>query len=430
MNKLSFKVLDRLLEAKGHSDRKQYDRKTAVMRQLIRKDPGNFKIDSEKDGVVGVTHVPTNFKMHLLKKDLTDLNMQKAAQAGLAMRELLGGLGIGAAATGIPMAAWYSQQQPSDPEARDPATGKKLTNVDVWKARQAVNQGFSRLKNEDFDVPADSGLDRVMIPDSRLKTNILKYLNFSPSIVAVPEAGQDSMTTYRQTGTHGHLHHHPGGWYLHRDVYPALSMAMKEVAAGNKDMGEALTEGVMHPAIEGTIGWKDWLKNWIRGDLTYDEVMKAKTQPDKYPELVKRYNTQLMSDNEAMMKKLRKEQAAQVPMKVKTAALNVEIADTPELMVQGLSFRKELPSDRGMLFTKAGHYWMKDVHFPLDIMFLSKNGSVVDIQHMAVEQDKANPARMYSPRSPVAEMALEVPGGWCTKNNIEIGDTLLVNQGG
>ena len=433
---MKMSTLEQLLQAKEHSDRRQYGPKTEIMRSLIRKLPNEFHIDSEGHGVVGLTHAPTKFKIHLPKEKVKDLDLKKVAQAKELAQKLIGAGLLGGAAVGLPMAGWYSRQQPGDPLAVDPATGKKITNMDIWKAQYAVNKALGRLGKGDFDVPDENNLNRIFIPEKKLKEPVMKYLNFSPSIIAVPEHGQDRLTTYRQTGTHAHIHHHPEGWAIHKDKWSSMSMVPKEVAAGNKDVMEAITEGVMHPAIEGTKGYMTWIKDKLQGNLTYDEIMKAKTYPEKYPGLVHRYNRELMTDNEKILKKLKLEQQAQVatkkahvPLMVKNARLLVEVADSEEERMRGLSHRTELRDGQGMLFTKAGHFWMKDVHIPLDLIFMDKQGKVTDILHMPVEADKSSPSKLYRPAVMAKDaMALEVPAGWCTRNNVCMGDNITVAQ--
>jgi len=57
--------LDQLLQAKAESDRRNYKAKHAIMRKLIAAAPAEFMIDSMADGLVGLTHIPTGFRMHL-----------------------------------------------------------------------------------------------------------------------------------------------------------------------------------------------------------------------------------------------------------------------------------------------------------------------------------------------------------------------------
>lgn len=64
------RAIDRLLEAKKESDRRNYRAKHAIMRALMQAHPHEFAIDSEANGIVGVTHVSTGFRMHLPRRVL------------------------------------------------------------------------------------------------------------------------------------------------------------------------------------------------------------------------------------------------------------------------------------------------------------------------------------------------------------------------
>jgi len=70
----------------------------------------------------------------------------------------------------------------------------------------------------------------------------------------------------------------------------------------------------------------------------------------------------------------------------------VEIADTPATRQQGLMFRQDLKQDKAMLFVfeKEGVYsfHMRNVNFPLDIVWLSKNKEIVFIKTNALPEEE------------------------------------------
>ncbi len=114
---------------------------------------------------------------------------------------------------------------------------------------------------------------------------------------------------------------------------------------------------------------------------------------------------------------------------LKDLPLTVEMAETPKQWEHGLSDRESLGDMEGMLFIFPQYhipvFWMKDMHFPIDIIWIS-NYKVVDITASApVETTSKLPT--YSPRSPV-NMVLEVPSGWAQENGITVGDQLFIND--
>jgi len=60
--------IDDLLKAKAESDRRNYKAKHDILRRLIGSHPHEFKIDSKTNGIVGVTHVPSGFRVHLPRR--------------------------------------------------------------------------------------------------------------------------------------------------------------------------------------------------------------------------------------------------------------------------------------------------------------------------------------------------------------------------
>lgn len=57
--------LQKLIEAKKFSDRSDYGKKNEVLKELLKKYPKEFKVDSILDNkYVGLTHKPSGFKIH------------------------------------------------------------------------------------------------------------------------------------------------------------------------------------------------------------------------------------------------------------------------------------------------------------------------------------------------------------------------------
>ena len=353
---------------------------------------------------------------------ISDLNLdelEKRAAIDLnALRKAIGHALLGGSAVGLPAAVWYSRQPPADPEALDPHTGKpKVTNFDKWKGDIALHEALRRV-HEDPDVKVDSGLHRVRIPKTRLKKDVLKYLNFVPTKIAVPERGQAQLTTYRQFDSAAHLHSHGDKWLMHQDRYPALNMAIRNPKNKGK-MRKAIEGGLKHIGLEGIGGYIDWLGNVFKGGPTMAERAEAMRNPDKYPEIA----AWLKKEEQKQLGELSKQGSAyeELKVRIKDKELAVEVADDDLKRMRGLSGREKLADDRGMLFSPGGAYWMKGCNFDLDVMFIDKEARVADVQTMrSSEPHKVHACR--SEEEPV--LAIEAPAGWCKRNGIEIGDAI------
>lgn len=73
-----------------------------------------------------------------------------------------------------------------------------------------------------------------------------------------------------------------------------------------------------------------------------------------------------------------------VVIKISTNVIRAEEATTPAQRAKGLGGRNCISDDQGMLFEfeKPDYYsfWMKDMKFPIDIIWINKNHQVVTIK--------------------------------------------------
>ena len=103
--------------------------------------------------------------------------------------------------------------------------------------------------------------------------------------------------------------------------------------------------------------------------------------------------------------------------------VHVMIADTPTKRERGLAIRDSLAPDEGMyfIFAEPGYplFWMKDMKFPIDILWLRKNELVdmtMDLQPPG--PDGALP--QVGPRVAV-DRVLEVPAGFAARHGLRLG---------
>lgn len=113
----------------------------------------------------------------------------------------------------------------------------------------------------------------------------------------------------------------------------------------------------------------------------------------------------------------------------KLIEINVEIADDNEERVKGLMFRERLKDDEGMFFVFEDEeyqtFWMKNTLIPLDMIFVDDKNEIVDIKHAV--PCKAEPCELYKSSKP-AKYVLELNGDFTMKNNIKIGDKIILYE--
>jgi len=108
----------------------------------------------------------------------------------------------------------------------------------------------------------------------------------------------------------------------------------------------------------------------------------------------------------------------------------LELARTDEERARGLMFRSRMDEDRGMLFVfdEIGRpsFWMKNTYLSLDILFLSPEGTVVDLFE-GLSPCPMDPCPLYAPRAP-ARYVLEVVGGFASRHAVRKGDRVLLEN--
>lgn len=112
---------------------------------------------------------------------------------------------------------------------------------------------------------------------------------------------------------------------------------------------------------------------------------------------------------------------------VDTRRIYLEVARTPKEQANGLQFRETLPSDRGMLFpvepAATVELWMKDVSFPLDMLFL-REGIIIEIAEQ-VPPCKSDTCPLYGSDEEV-DAVVEIVGGEAERLGIKEGDRLEI----
>jgi len=110
---------------------------------------------------------------------------------------------------------------------------------------------------------------------------------------------------------------------------------------------------------------------------------------------------------------------------IKDACIQAEVVSASAEREKGLMFRESLAVDRGMLFIfeEEGLYsfWMKNMRFPLDIIWLDLNKKIVDIKENVPPCGES--CETLSPENK-AKYVLEVNAGFAGRNKIKVGEVV------
>jgi uncharacterized membrane protein (UPF0127 family) len=119
----------------------------------------------------------------------------------------------------------------------------------------------------------------------------------------------------------------------------------------------------------------------------------------------------------------------QIPsVAIRDVGINVTVAKTEADLVHGLSGKKSLGERDGLLMifnTPDFHeIWMKDMLFPIDIIWIDDTLTIVDITESVTPDSYP---KIFEPRIP-ARMALEVNARFAAIYHLKVGDAVLMND--
>lgn len=113
------------------------------------------------------------------------------------------------------------------------------------------------------------------------------------------------------------------------------------------------------------------------------------------------------------------------------AAVEARIADTDAERYRGLSDTESLDRNEGMLFVHpevgVQRYVMRDMAFPLDIIFVAADGTVTEIHHAPVPPEGTNGDDLTRYRGE-GKYVLEVRRGFANRTGLAVGDRVIVPE--
>jgi len=116
-------------------------------------------------------------------------------------------------------------------------------------------------------------------------------------------------------------------------------------------------------------------------------------------------------------------------IKIKDKTYTLEIAGTIAQKTKGLSQRKNLCPDCGMIFVYSFEqrlpFWMKDTFIPLDMVWLNQDGRIVHLEKTVPPQSKDGNGRylLYQPQQ-LAQYVIELNAGQIDQRQLKIGDLI------
>lgn len=114
---------------------------------------------------------------------------------------------------------------------------------------------------------------------------------------------------------------------------------------------------------------------------------------------------------------------ARLPILIGDSIFDARIAQTESELEKGLSGTKKFANNEAMLFVfqqDAKHaIWMKDMHIPIDVIWLDSKKNVV---HIVRNMTPLSYPKSFKPTVP-ARYVIEVPAGMAKKMNITVGSS-------
>ena len=109
--------------------------------------------------------------------------------------------------------------------------------------------------------------------------------------------------------------------------------------------------------------------------------------------------------------------------------IKVETVSTPEMQEKGLSGKNILKENEGMLFVfnhqDKYSFWMKDMNFPIDIIWLAPplagQGEGLQVVYIKKDAKPESFPEIFKPNRN-SKYVLEVVSGFSEKNNLKVGD--------
>jgi len=121
-----------------------------------------------------------------------------------------------------------------------------------------------------------------------------------------------------------------------------------------------------------------------------------------------------------------------INLKINNQNFKIELAQSLSQKSLGLGNRPSLCNNCGMLFLYKGEgplpFWMKNTLIPLDMIWLNKSGTIVDIQTALPEPNTPDHQLKIYQNEKAAQYVLELNAYKAKELGLKIGDTINLPQ--
>jgi uncharacterized membrane protein (UPF0127 family) len=115
-----------------------------------------------------------------------------------------------------------------------------------------------------------------------------------------------------------------------------------------------------------------------------------------------------------------------VEMGIGSKTYTIEVAATPDQQKHGLMERDSMPANHGMIFVfpvaNEQSFWMKNTRFPLDIIYIAEDSTVVSIKQMKAYD------RTGVPSDGAAMYAIELNLGQAAQSGLKAGAKVTIPE--
>ena len=109
--------------------------------------------------------------------------------------------------------------------------------------------------------------------------------------------------------------------------------------------------------------------------------------------------------------------------KMPKAVAVVEVAESLDDRIRGLSGRQYLAPGTGMLFKPATSFWMRDTKMDLDLIYVNA-GRITEIIRMTAPKSDDEELKTYRSKLSGCDYAVEFPATWLASKGVSAGNQI------